>query len=95
MKISCVVAMALIMALPLLSSCSSLRSGTAVKAGYDAEEKMPDKATDLTDADQGWAARYIPGWKAVGKLVPEPTEARTDWDNWMTRRNGPWGTEHQ
>jgi uncharacterized protein YceK len=95
MKISCAVAMALIVALALLSSCSSLRSGTAVKAGYDAEEKVPDRASDQPGANRGWAARHIPGWKTVGTLVPEPTEARTNWDNWMTRRNGPLGTELQ
>jgi uncharacterized protein YceK len=95
MKISGFVAIALIVALPLFSSCSSLRSGTAVKAGYDVEEKIPDRALDQMAADQGWAARYIPGWKAVGKLIPEPTEARMSWDNWKTKRNGPWGAEHE
>jgi uncharacterized protein YceK len=95
MKILCVVAMASLMALPLFSSCSSLRSGTAVKAGYDVEEKIPDRATNQVSADQGWAAKYIPGWKAVGNFLPEPTEARTNWDNWAAKRNRGWGGDQQ
>ncbi len=67
MKIISLVSVAAVMALILLTSCSTLRVGSPVKAGYEVEEPS-------------WALRYIPGLKAISDLIPPPNEARTKWD---------------
>ena len=66
--------LAALLALPFITSCTALRAGTPVKAGYEAEEPS-------------WAMRYIPGLKTVSDLIPPPTEARTKWDEWQKGRS--------
>jgi hypothetical protein len=66
-----------------------------VKAGYDVEEKIPDRASDKLGAEDGWAARHIPGWKAVGNILPEPTEARMNWDSWAAKKHRGWDGDQQ
>ncbi|MDQ7785928.1 MAG: hypothetical protein RDU20_23945 [Desulfomonilaceae bacterium] len=61
--------------LALTTSCTSMRSLTAVKAGYDAEQQ------------DSWASRYIPGVRAISRLVPPPSDARKEWDARYNKRN--------
>jgi hypothetical protein len=63
--------------LPFMTSCSALRSGNPVKAGYEADK-------------QGWTSKYIPGVKSVSKFVPPPSDARANWDRWYEKRKEPW-----
>jgi hypothetical protein len=78
------VCLAIIFALALFaSSCSTLRSGSPVKARYDAEKPVFDAE------EGGWAYRNIPGVKALSNFVPPPTEARTKWDEWQKKRQHP------
>ena len=63
-----------------------LRSGSKVKSDFDVEAQRGslDSTADKegfedTAADSGWAAKYIPGWSKVSKLLPPPTEARKKW----------------
>lgn len=73
-------------ALLLISSCSTLRVGTAVKASYKADKPAPHQAADDGDLDEGWALRYVPGLKALARVIPPPTEGRKKWDQEFDRR---------
>jgi|GEM_PF-2320483 len=64
-----------ILALPLFTSCSTLKSGTAVKAAFDLEEQ------------ESWMMRKIPGLKTLSELVPPPNENRIKWDKKLRRQN--------
>jgi hypothetical protein len=75
-------------ALPFVSSCSSLGPGTAVKAGFSNTAGPSDRRAAMPDPDEGWAERYIPGWKKLNDSLPPPTEARTKWDQWRDRKPG-------
>jgi len=69
----------LLCALPFMASCSALRSGNPVPAGYEADK-------------QAWTSKYIPGYKSVSQFIPPPSDARTDWDRWYEKRKEPWKT---
>ena len=86
MKIPVSFVAVLVLALLLLSSCSTLRIGHAVRASSEAKEGEPQRASFEVPADEGWAARYIPGWKRLSEMIPPPTEARKEWDRRL--RNG-------
>jgi hypothetical protein len=86
MKILIGLVAVLVLALPLLNSCSTLRTGQAVKAASEAKEGEPLKASYEVTESKGWANRYIPGWKRLSNALPPPTEARKEWDRWQ--RNG-------
>jgi hypothetical protein len=89
MKLIHAVCLAIIFALALFaSSCSTLRSGSAVKAGYDADKPVFDAE------EGGWAYRNIPGVKALSNFVPPPNEARTKWDEWQKKRQETWGLKN-
>lgn len=77
MKIMSMVAVAALMALPLLTSCTTLQVGTPVKAGYEVEQPS-------------WPVRYIPGLKTLSDLVPPPNEARLKWDEAQKKRGNPY-----
>lgn len=79
MKIISVVSVAAAMALIFLTSCSSLRVGAPVKAGYEVEQPS-------------WPLRYIPGLKAISDFVPPPNEARRKWDEAQKKRENVWDT---
>lgn len=68
------VALVLVLALLLTSSCTSLRSGKAVKAIYEGNES------------DGWLSRNIPGVKRLSEIIPPPNEARRQWDQRMRRQ---------
>lgn len=51
------------------ASCSSLKMGSAVKAGFDSEE-------------ESWLERKIPGVKSLSNMIPPPSEARLKWDQY-------------
>jgi len=70
MKIRPVVAIVALVCLPLLTSCSGVRSGTAVKAAFDAEDQ------------ESWITKYVPGLKSISNLLPPPNENRTKWDQY-------------
>jgi len=72
--------MFIILFLFIASSCSSLRSGAPVKAGYEAEQG-------------GWAERNIPGVKSLSNLLPPATDARKQWDSYQKRKNERWSTD--
>lgn len=80
-------------ALLLVSSCSSLRVGTAVKASYQAEQSALKEAADESDPDEGWAMRYVPGLKTVARIIPPPTEGRKKFDEEMNRKYRQWTDE--
>ncbi|MGO9568334.1 MAG: hypothetical protein ACLP5H_12405 [Desulfomonilaceae bacterium] len=85
MKLIPAVCLAIIFALALFaSSCSTLRSGNPVKAGYDVEKPAFDAE------EGGWVYRNVPGVKALSNLVPPPSEARTKWDEWQKKKQEPW-----
>jgi len=84
MKVSMTFVAALLIFLALLSSCTTLRLGTPVKASYSAWDQEAEKGADDQSAQEGWASRYVPGWKALSNLLPPPTDARKDWDKWMS-----------
>ena len=75
MRFRSVLPLVALLALPFITSCTTLRAGTPVKAGYEADEP-------------GWALRYIPGLKTISDLIPPPNEARTKWDEWQRERGG-------
>ncbi len=83
MRLLYIVALAAIALLPLLTSCTALGPGKAVKAGFELQE------------EEGWASRYIPGVRAISKFVPPPTEARLEWDKRMKRQTDPVDSEFQ
>ncbi|MFH1114859.1 MAG: hypothetical protein V1792_13170 [Pseudomonadota bacterium] len=78
MKRCTVLVLAVALFLALTASCTSMRSLTAVKANYDMDQE-----------EDGWASRYIPGVKALSKLIPPPTDARKKWDDHYRRWNHP------
>lgn len=59
----------LIMILVVGASCSTLTTGSAVKAGFESEE-------------ESWLSRKIPGVKALSNMIPPPTDARLKWDQY-------------
>ncbi|MBM3299644.1 MAG: hypothetical protein FJY85_06800 [Deltaproteobacteria bacterium] len=61
--------------LPLAVSCTNLRAPSVVKAGYEAE------------TEESWASRYLPGVRTLSRLVPPPTDARTQWDEYQRKRH--------
>ncbi len=77
-----------IFSLTFLASCSTLRSGNAVKAGYDVDKSVVDSE------EEGWATRNIPGLRALSNFVPPPNEARTKWDDWQKKRQQPWNPDN-
>jgi hypothetical protein len=77
MRIISVLSVAAVMALPLLSACSTLRVGSPVKAGYEVEQSS-------------WALRHVPGLKAVSDLIPPPNEARMKWDEAQQKKGTLW-----
>ncbi|MBI4962090.1 MAG: hypothetical protein HY913_02325 [Desulfomonile tiedjei] len=79
MKLPSALLFLIIATLPFMTSCSALRSGNPVPAGYDADK-------------QGWVSKYIPGAKSVSNFIPPPSEARTNWDRWYDKRNDSWKT---
>jgi hypothetical protein len=76
--------LAIILSLTLLASCSTLRSGIPVKAGYDTEK------AGLNSDEEGWASRNIPGMRALSNFIPPPNEARTKWDDWQKKKDQRW-----
>jgi hypothetical protein len=84
MKSISALCLSIILSLLLLASCTTLRSGIPVKAGFDAEK--PGFDID----DEGWASRNIPGVRALSNLIPPPNEARTKWDDWQKKKNHRW-----
>lgn len=74
MKFLPLLPLAAIAILPLVTSCTTIRAGSPVKAGFEAEEPS-------------WALRYIPGLKTLSDLIPPPTEARMKWDEWQKDKN--------
>jgi hypothetical protein len=89
MKISSVLAlaMALVLAFALLTSCSTLRGMSGVKTSQDSDKWAAEPAAAGQVEEDGWAEKYIPGWKSFTGLIPQPTDARRDWDRWMEKRN--------
>ncbi len=83
MRIPSVFLLLVVTALPFMTSCSTLRSGNPVKAGYEADNK------------QGWASKYIPGVKSVSQFIPPPSDARNNWDRWYEKRKEPWKTREE
>ena len=61
----------------LLPSCSAVKWAVPAKAGGDMDE-------------DSWALRYIPGLKAVSDFVPQPTEARLQWEERYKKTNNSW-----
>ncbi|MBI5252114.1 MAG: hypothetical protein HY912_21680 [Desulfomonile tiedjei] len=80
MKLTSVIIAVSLLVMPLLTSCSSLRLGSPVKAGFEADE-------------EGWASRNIPGVKKLSDLIPPPNEARQKWDDQRKQRYDLWGKE--
>jgi len=70
MRIRLVVAVVALVCLPLMTSCSGVRSGTAVKAAFDAEDQ------------ESWITKKIPGLKTLSNLLPPPNENRIKWDQY-------------
>jgi hypothetical protein len=68
---------AIVLMIPLLSSCASTGTATFMKAGFDRQDS------------EGWASKYIPGISALSRLVPPPTEARLKWDQEQKRLGHP------
>ncbi len=77
---------ALVVALPLVTSCSTLRSGVPVEAAFSPEDDAEEIGSSRPADEAGWASRNIPGWKALKAVVPPPTDARKKWDRWQNRR---------
>ncbi len=75
MRFLSVLPLAALLVLPFITSCTTLRAGAPVKAGYEIDETS-------------WALRYIPGLKTLSDLIPPPTEARTKWDEWQKTQQG-------
>jgi hypothetical protein len=85
-------AVAALAILPVVSSCTTFRSGAPVKAVFDAPAKSGGP-TGVSADEEGWASRYIPGVRAISRIVPQPSESRVKWDEWYKKRNDRWGTE--
>lgn len=95
MKTVSLYAVGIAILLPFFVSCTTLRSGTPVKAAVSLDD--PDLKADDFNVPAGsgfpsekpsWTARYIPGWKWLADTIPPPTEARTKWDERYNRRRG-------
>ncbi|MGB9618373.1 MAG: hypothetical protein ACP5M0_07385 [Desulfomonilaceae bacterium] len=69
------IALVWVLVLFLAASCTSLRSGNAVKAAFDANES------------DGWLSRHIPGVKKLSEIIPPPNEARKQWDQRLKRQS--------
>lgn len=80
----------LVLACSLVVSCTALRSGSAVKAGFSAQQGPDEAIPPDRLSDDGWADRWIPGWKKAGKIIPEPSESRRKWDERMKRNRARW-----
>jgi hypothetical protein len=65
----------------LMISCSTLRTGAPVKAGYDVLE------------EKSWLSRKMPVIDKLANLFPPPTEARKIWDNRQKKRHDVWAEE--
>jgi hypothetical protein len=89
MKISTVLAAILVLVLALLTSCATLRLSNPLKVTPVVKEGEPHRAAYQAASEEGWAARYIPGWKKLSDLIPPPNEARKDWDQWLNGRGRP------
>jgi len=78
MKSATILLVSLLAVFSLLSSCTSLgsklRLGSPIKAGYEGEAP-------------GWASRNLPGVKTLSNLIPPPTDARMQWDEWQKKRS--------
>jgi hypothetical protein len=74
------VGLAALLAVMVLSSCTQLRSGVAVKAGFNADTPPSPVGFDPFPVKESWASRHVPGWKAINRLLPPPSEARRKWD---------------
>jgi hypothetical protein len=66
-----------LLGVPLLNGCTTMRSGKAVPAAYESEK-------------QGSVTKYIPGLQSLSNLLPPPSEARTNWDQWYKKQSDPW-----
>ena len=93
MKVLAVFVALLVIPLLLVSSCSSVRSVTAYKASAPADEDWEKIAMDGIGSEEGWASKYVPGWKTLSEVVPEPTTARKKWDRYHKRKRTPWPDE--
>ena len=77
----------ILLAFLCVTSCTHLRSGTAVKAGFDADSPPGAVGLDSLAPKESWASRHVPGWKAVQRLLPPPTEARRKWEDHYQSRS--------
>jgi hypothetical protein len=80
MKLSVVILAVAVLVMPLLTSCSTLRTGNPLKAGYAPEE-------------EGWLSRNVPGIRKLSEVIPPPSEARQKWDEQGKQRNHPWSRD--
>ena len=80
MKLSVVILAVAVLVMPLLTSCSTLRTGNPLKAGYAPEE-------------EGWLSRNVPGIRKLSEVIPPPNEARQKWDEQRKQRNDHWSRE--
>lgn len=69
------IVLVLVLVLFLTASCTTLRSGKAVKAAYEA------------DNGEGWLSRNVPLVKKLSDIIPPPTEARIKWDQRLRRQS--------
>ena len=88
MKKIAVIGLVVLFPLLLFSSCVHLKTGDAVKAGYNIDSEPSRAAFNPRETKDGWASRYIPGWKAINRLIPPPNEARRKWDDRYRSHNG-------
>ncbi|AFM23851.1 hypothetical protein [Desulfomonile tiedjei] len=70
-----------ILFMPLLSSCSALKAGNPVKAGFDTEQ------------EEGWLTRKVPGLRSLSNIIPPPSEARQQWDERKKQQSEHWSRE--
>jgi hypothetical protein len=81
MKFNAMILVLTILVMPSLISCSALKAGNPVKAGFDTEQ------------EEGWLTRKVPGLKSLSDVIPPPSEARQQWDERKKQQSEHWSRE--
>ena len=95
MKLYAYLIVSCIIVLPFFVSCSAIRTAVPVKAGFSAENETAEAKKIGDPPKEGWASRYIPGWRAVTGFVPPPSDARQKWDEWNRKRNRSFNSSQE
>lgn len=88
-------ALLLLIALPLVTSCSTMNWGQPAKAGPDISEKTEEQdiesQSEKAKESGGWLSGAFPDFSALWNKIPPPTQARRKWDEKQKRGHNSVG----